>query len=354
MISPYSQSKPGTSWACKWTTNGSVFAYQGHGIPEWKNDADMFKFFINKNGKVLDLVDYEKLVPKGSIVNCRGKEVTFVDGTKQEFDLVILSTGYKTGHPFLPEAYRAGVRDHYKMVFDINDPSLAFVGLVRPIIGSLVGIAELQARWVAKVFAGKVPLKSLEERQLDVEVNKAYLNNEFKNSSQRLQGLVEVYTYTDDIAKQAAVYPNYWALFKNSPANWFTAYFCPYSTSMYRLNDPHKQEQCIRTMRRHQKAMILPFPYMLALFMRLIWFDWFIRQLSKIKYGVQTSKWWPSVYSWRVVRGIDYVWTSPKRLLFDNVSNDVNQISECAKKLMVSHKYYSKHLENTAKARHFH
>lgn len=50
---------------CYWTTAGSLLAYQGHGIPEWKNDAQFFHFFINKNGHVLDLVDYEHVVPKG-------------------------------------------------------------------------------------------------------------------------------------------------------------------------------------------------------------------------------------------------------------------------------------------------
>jgi len=50
---------------CNWTTGGSLLAYQGHGIPEWKNDAQFFHFFINKNGHVLDIVDYEHVVPKG-------------------------------------------------------------------------------------------------------------------------------------------------------------------------------------------------------------------------------------------------------------------------------------------------
>ncbi len=60
---------------------------------------------FNKNGKVLDLVDYECLVPKGAIVTCKGKEVVFADGTKHEFDLVILSTGYSVDYPYLPKRY---------------------------------------------------------------------------------------------------------------------------------------------------------------------------------------------------------------------------------------------------------
>ena len=36
---PFDKSKPGLGWVCKWTAGGSLLAYQGHGIPEWRNDA---------------------------------------------------------------------------------------------------------------------------------------------------------------------------------------------------------------------------------------------------------------------------------------------------------------------------
>ena len=35
----------------------------------------------------------------------------------------------------------------------LPDTSIAFVGLVRPIVGSLVTIAEIQARFVAKIYS---------------------------------------------------------------------------------------------------------------------------------------------------------------------------------------------------------
>ena len=50
-----------------------------------------FTFFINKNGKVLDFVDYKH---QAGVVECRGKEVLITNDAKQEFDIVIMSTGY--------------------------------------------------------------------------------------------------------------------------------------------------------------------------------------------------------------------------------------------------------------------
>lgn len=342
-IAPFHRSKPGLAWVCKWTTSGSLLAYQGHGIPEWRNKADYFKFFINKNGKVLDLIDYERLVPKGGIIKCDGKEVTFVDGTKQEFDLVIMSTGYATTNPYLPEQYRVGVRERHKMVFDVHDPTLAFVGLVRPIVGSIVGISEVQARWASKIFAGKIPLKSFKERKEDVETDRAYWNEYFKHSSQRIQGLVEGFSYIDDIAKHAKIYPDYCSLFLKSPRKWFVAYFSPFNPATYRLNEPDKLDKSIATMRSHQKGTVGPLQYLHLMFLRFIWFDWWLDRISDLKYRIQTSSWWPTIRSWRVTRWLDYLWTIPKRAIFDDVSDDVDELSPKAKLLMRSSKHACKH-----------
>ena len=327
MLAPYVQSKPGLAWVCKWTTNGSLLAYQGHGIPEWRNKADFFKAFINKNGKVLDLVDYEHLVPKGSILECKGKEVTFVDGSKQEFDLVIMSTGYKVEYSYLPQCYHKGIRERHKMVFDIEDPSLAFVGLVRPIVGSLVALSELQAMWMAKVFAGKVPLKPLEERRRDVQQDTAYLSDYFKHTSQRIQGLVEGLTYVDDLARQANVYPNYWALFRKSPRQWFVAFFSPANTAALRLNEPDSLDRSIATMKSHKSGTLGVLQYLLILLLRLLWFDWWMDRIARVKYRIQTSSWWPVVRVWRVVKGLNYLWTRPKAMFFDTSFNDVVEMS---------------------------
>ena len=334
LVTPFPLGTPGGAWLGKWATNGSLLAYQGHGIPEWKNDASWYHFFINKNGSILDLVDYKNLVPKGAIVKCKGGEVTFTDGSTDEFDIVIMSTGYNMQHPYLPKHIK--VRELHKMVFDIEDPSLAFVGLVRPVIGSLVAISELQARWVAKVFAQKVELKSLEERKKDVEQDKAHWSDYFKHSSQRIEGLVEAYTYSDDIARHAQIYPDYWSLFKRNPKQWMTAYFAPGNAAMYRLNEQGKCDLAINTMTNHNKGMPGLLQFLLLFLLRLIWFDWWVDHVSTIKYHIQTSSWWPIVRSWRITKGLNQIWTLPKKILFDNTSDFREQMSARAKVLVNS------------------
>ena len=321
-VAPYHKSKPGLSWVCKWTTAGSLLAYQGHGIPEWRNNSKFFHCFINKNGKVLDLVDYKRLVPKGGIVECKGKEITFVDGTKQEFDLIIMSTGYTYDYPFLPKRYAdVGIRQKHKFVFDVEDPSIAYIGLVRPVVGSLVAISELQALWAAKIFSKRLPLKSLEERREATRRDSEYWYQYFINTSQRIQGLVEAYVYIDDLAKEAEAFPDYWGLLKSSPSQWYTAVFAPINAAVLRINNPKERDQAIATMERHRITTLNPLHILLLLFLRMIWFDWWLDNLGFIKYHIQISSWWHVVRSWRVVRAANWVWCIPKMLLFDNQSS---------------------------------
>ena len=323
IITPYTRGKPGLTWMCNWTTTGSLLGYQGHGIPEWRNDAKFFHFFVNKNGKVLDFVDYKHLVPKAGITHCTGNKVHFTDGTSQEFNTIIMSTGYRKSFPFLPDRYtEMSMGDHYKFVFDIKDPSLAFVGYSRPVVGSVVTFSELQARWVARVYSNHAPLKPLEEREADHTRDVAYLRDYFKDSSRRLEGLVELFTYLDDISKLAGVYPDYWALFKRNPRHWYIAYFAPYNGATFQLNEPKYEDHAIATMESH-RTMTVTLPNMvLLLFLRLIWFDWFLEHLGYVKYRIQVSGWWRVVRDWRITRAANWVWTLPKRAFFDNTFSD--------------------------------
>ena len=321
-IAPYHKSKPGLSWICKWTSNGSLLAYQGHGIPEWKNDSPFFRFTINKNGKVLDLVDYKKVIPKGAIERCEDTLVQFADGTNDHFDAIIMCTGYNLHYfPFLPEKYKNKTfRDRYKFVFDVEDPSIAFIGYVRPVVGAIPSITEVQSRWVAKVFARSVPLKPLELQQADVITDSAYWEDYFKNSSQRLEALVEGFIYIDDIARLAGIFPDYKALLLRNPKGWFTAVFAPYSGATYRLNEPAYEEQALKTMAKHRKHTTNPIHLLLIAFMRVSGIDRTIARLENVKYTIQTSWWWPHIRNLRVVRALNWIWCLPKRVLFDSSS----------------------------------
>lgn len=298
---------------------GSLLAYQGHGIPEFRNNAAFFHSFINKHAHALDFVDYKRVIPKGAIQSVSSNKIRFTDGDELEVDSIILCSGYIPEFPFLPEKVRTvPLADNYKFVFNEHDPSLAYIGFARPIIGSIPGLAEMQAQWVAKVWSGKISLANQQERMAAVKEDKRFWSQYFENTSSRLQTLVEGYTYLDDVAKLSNVYPDYWSLFKRNPRGFLTAYFAPYNGCSYRLNEPEMEAAALETLRRHSTNTITPANLALNLFLRLIWFDWFLDQLSVVKYWFQTARCLRWIKETRIVRAVDYLWTTPKRLLFDN------------------------------------
>ena len=88
---------------------------------------------------MLDKVDYQRCIPKGAIKRIKGNRITFNDGTEEVVDVIIQCTGYRTEFPLLPEEFRnVSLVDNYKYIFNIEDPTLAFVGYVRPVVGSTV------------------------------------------------------------------------------------------------------------------------------------------------------------------------------------------------------------------------
>lgn len=309
----------GLAWVCKWTTTGSLLAYQGHGISEWKNDAKFFHFIINKNGHVLDRVDYEHCIPKGAIESVNGNRVVFCDGTEEEVDVIIQSTGYKAEFRMLPsEINTVPLTHNYKYLFNVEDPTLAFIGFVRPVLGSLITIAEAQSFFAAKVFSGQCELPSRDEMQRVVVKDKLFWDDYFKDSSRRLSTLVEAYTYGDDIAKICGIYPDYWKLFKTNPRGAMTAIFAPYDGCSMRLHQPEYQEKALEHLRSHMSGTFTPIHLLLILIMRVIWFDFWLDVLGEIKYKIQCAGWWKAIRDCGPVRFLDWCWQAPKRWLFDD------------------------------------
>ena len=300
---------------------GSLLAYQGHGIPEWKNDANFFHFFINKNGHVLDRVDYDHCIPKGAITSVQGKKVIFCDGTEEEVDVIIQCTGYNSEFPMLPPEIRdVPTTDNYKFIFNVEDPSLAFIGYVRPVLGSLITMAEVQCFFVSRVFSGKSELPSRDERQKEALSDKQFWNDYFKDSSRRLSTLVEAYTYGDDVNKRCGVKPDYWKLFKRNPRGALTALFAPFDACSFRLNDEKYEEKALQQLKNHASGTFSPLNMLLIMFLRLIWFDFWLDVLGEIKFKIQSTEWWKRVSGTRLVRFFDWYWQTPKRWFFDNTT----------------------------------
>ncbi|KAJ3251734.1 hypothetical protein HK103_002079 [Boothiomyces macroporosus] len=192
--------------------------------------------------QVLEHIETGKIAVRPNVKKFTANTVEFADGTKDEIDAVILCTGYLIENPFLDPSIM-GQQDSssnivklYKHIFPTNAKNLAFIGMVQP-IGSILPVAEMQARWATRVFSGKCqlpPLKQMrDETDMDwIEHLKTFVPRE------RMTIAVNTVPYMDMIAQKIGVLPDLWKLWKT---NWSLAAnvtFGPTISSHYRLTGP--------------------------------------------------------------------------------------------------------------------
>jgi dimethylaniline monooxygenase (N-oxide forming) len=116
--------------------------------------------------------DFLDLVRSGAVAVKRSASlrfdaggVTFADGTRQAFDAVVLCTGYTSSLPFFDRPVLDAIgfdgsdqlqpKLLHRTMFHPDLPGLAFVGHYR---GPYVPVMELQARWLAAILAGELPM----------------------------------------------------------------------------------------------------------------------------------------------------------------------------------------------------
>lgn len=125
---------------------------------------------VSDRGLSLGSLQYENLFHRPGLVRIApdSGEVEFTDGTTAQVDHIVWCTGFLYDFPFLSEntmmglgltaANKRSVPGLYKQLFSIEDSSVAFIGLPFSIVPS--PLFNLQAKWVAAVWAGKAVLPS--------------------------------------------------------------------------------------------------------------------------------------------------------------------------------------------------
>ena len=129
----------------------------------------------------------------------------FADGSRVRADAIVLATGYAAEFPFLPPeipARSAGALALYRLVFPPGVAGLAFVGMTR-VSGAVFPVAEMQARWVAAVFAGRTSLPPADVMWREIEERIAHARAIGDD-----QMRVELLPYLDDIASRIGAKPS--------------------------------------------------------------------------------------------------------------------------------------------------
>jgi hypothetical protein len=111
------------------------------------------------NSAILDALRHGRLIARDGIERYDGSTIRFTDGTREEFDAVIMATGFRMSFPFLPKQVTdwdmAQALPLYLKMMHPTIPSLFFIGLFQP-IGCIWRLADYQARIAALQISGQL------------------------------------------------------------------------------------------------------------------------------------------------------------------------------------------------------
>jgi cation diffusion facilitator CzcD-associated flavoprotein CzcO len=192
-------------------------------------EESLFAAGVTLSQQYLPLVAEGRISVRPWLTSVSGGHVTFADGHCEEFDGIVFGTGFELDLPFLSDDIRATIDldathlDADRHTFHPDLPGLAFVGLWDQSGGYFVPL-ELQARWIAYAWAGRIPSDSAGQRQAIA----AYRARRGQPQKTRMNLAAVMF------ARAAGVEPD--------PANWpqlrRALLFGPLAPSSFRLEGP--------------------------------------------------------------------------------------------------------------------
>jgi hypothetical protein len=153
------------------------------------------------NSELLYYVRHGEITPKVDIERFEGKKVFFKDGSVDEFDTIIASTGFKVTFPFFDKSL-IDFEDKdvrlYKRFLHPDFNNLAFIGLIQA-SGCFWKLADFQSKLLANYFAGNYKPSGDMNKEIDVEVQR--IRDGFTKSARHLIE-VDYFKYSAGIIKQ--------------------------------------------------------------------------------------------------------------------------------------------------------
>jgi len=231
-----------------------VWGDGGSGVAEWQPKGIYFRSFLNKSRDALQAVARGSLLPRDEVIRVEGKKVWTAMHGPDELDAVIYATGMKENVHVLEPKFAKPLDTLYDYVWNVEDPTLAFCGTVRPIFGSFMTMAELQGRYIAAVWSGRVKLPNRERRGKEVDKMLKWHMECFNNDHKRLRTLVNHWHYCDLVAVRIGAKPNLWYEHFFHWRRWWILVSGPWSPFQYLVNDPKYREEAF-------KNIIADWPY---------------------------------------------------------------------------------------------
>ncbi len=200
-----------------------------------------------------------KVQIKPGIIGAEGLRLRFDDGTAAVVDVVVCCTGFRHCLDFLPPRLASRLRSSnglydYMFVPEYGE-KLALVGFVRPAVGTVPVLAEMQSRYLALLYAGHVSLPSPDAMDASITAQQRHARQLFPLDFARVGHLVDYYPYMAGLAAKIGVLPRLWTLFFTEPLLWYKVNFSFLCPGMFRLHGPGARRDQVRPVLRALPTM---------------------------------------------------------------------------------------------------
>jgi dimethylaniline monooxygenase (N-oxide forming) len=201
--------------------------------------------FGTKNTAFIEAMLYHGTLYKPDVARLEPDHVVFTDGSTFHCDTIICCTGFAPTFPFLAKTHpdlADGHRDPRRLFKRMFPPrygaGLAWVGFVRPGVGSIPPCSEMQARYLALVVSGERSLPSMDAMLADVEREARLDLEQYPEDAPRLKALTDYLRFLDGLARLIGCSPPLMRLFWTRPALWARVVFAPIVGAQFRLVGP--------------------------------------------------------------------------------------------------------------------
>ncbi|WP_118138641.1 NAD(P)/FAD-dependent oxidoreductase [Oceanicella sp. SM1341] len=168
-----------------------------------------------------------------------GRRVRFRDGSSDEFDTVVLCTGFTPGACALGalDVEGGNVRNLFRhCIHPDHEGTAAFIGFVRPFSGGIPICAEMQARYFAGLCSGRLHLPA--DLGAVIAREKAWEEHWTALSPRHNEAIPSQVLYLDALAQEIGCLPSAWWLVLR-PRLLVRLWFGAFDPACYRLRGPH-------------------------------------------------------------------------------------------------------------------
>ena len=230
-----------------------------------------FNRFGTKNASFVEATVRHGLRLAPGISHVAGRVFTFADGSEFEADDVVCCTGFKPRFPFLernhPELASIVPRSLFKrclvppLYATAVGTSLFFGGLIRPAIGSIPPMAEMQARYYALLLSGKRVLPAALDTDEIIQADADADHEQFPLDATRVGALTDYMRYLSSMARLIGCEPRLSPLLLSRPSIWFRVLVGPLTAAQFRLYGPGAQRS--KAEATISKMPLMPLPVLL-------------------------------------------------------------------------------------------